>query len=138
MRIVVTGDRAWSCDELAVTVVQRLIARYGRDIVIVHGGSPGVDESFSKACKRLGITADARIANWPQTGHPTIGSRNRDLIKDGADLCVAVHRRIAASQRTLDCVNQAIQADIPTFLIADERAIPGRLHRMDARLRETA
>jgi hypothetical protein len=43
MRIVVTGDRMWACDELALTVVKRLIARYGREILIVHGGSPGVN-----------------------------------------------------------------------------------------------
>jgi hypothetical protein len=134
MRIVITGDRAWSCDELAMAVLQRLITRYGRDIVIIHGGSPGVDESFNEACTSLGITVEPRPANWPHTGHPTIGSKNRELIKDGADLCIAVHRRIGASQRTLDCVNQAIQADIPTFLIADERAVPSQLQRADARL----
>jgi hypothetical protein len=134
MRIVVTGERAWSCDELALVLLQRLIARYGRNIVIIHGGSPGVDESFNKACKSLGIAVESRVANWPHTGHPTIGSKNRELIKGGADLCIAVHRRIAASQRTLDCVHQALQADIPTFLIVDERAIPSRLTRADPRL----
>ena len=72
MRIVVTGERAWACDELAMIVLQRLIARYGRDIVIVHGGCPGVDESFNKACKSLGITVEVRLASWPQTGTPTI------------------------------------------------------------------
>jgi hypothetical protein len=36
--------------------------------------------------------------------------------------------------RTLDCVRQAIQADIPTFLIADEQAAPSRLRRADPRL----
>ena len=50
MRIVVTGDRTWACDDLAVAVVQRLIAQYGQDIVVVHAGSVGVDEfSISRA-----------------------------------------------------------------------------------------
>jgi hypothetical protein len=134
MRIVVTGERAWVCDELAMVVLERLIARYGREIVIIHGGAAGVDESFSKACKSLGIALDVRLASWPQTGNPTIGTRNRELIKDGADLCIALHRSIGTSQRTRDCARQAIQAGIPTFLIADERAIPSRLQRADARL----
>jgi hypothetical protein len=125
-------------DDGAVVLTGQLtlsqIDRLGRDIAIIHGGSPGVDESFNKACRSVGITVEARVANWPHTGHPTIGSRNRELVKDGADLCIAVHRRIGASQRTRDCVDQAIQADIPTFLIADERAIPSRLTRTDPRL----
>jgi hypothetical protein len=33
-----------------------------------------------------------------------------------------------------DCVLQALQAGIPTFLIADEQAGPSRFKRADARL----
>jgi hypothetical protein len=114
--------------------LQRLIARHGPDLVIVHGCDSGVDESFSRACKSLGIAVEARVANWRQTGVPTVGARNRELIKDGADLCIALHRSIAASQRTKNCVRQAIQAGIPTFLIADDRAIPSRMRARDPRL----
>ena len=35
MRIVVTGDRDWSCPDLAARILRRLVARYGRDIVII-------------------------------------------------------------------------------------------------------
>jgi hypothetical protein len=127
MRIVVTGDRMWACDELALAVVKRTIAKFGREIVIVHGGSPGVDESFNQACKQFGIAVEARLPNWGQTGPPTIGSRNRELIKAGADLCIALHQSIESSELTRDCVKQAIQAGIPTFLIEDEQAVPRRL-----------
>jgi hypothetical protein len=37
MRIIVTGDRFWVCNPLAAAILERLIARYGSDIVIVHG-----------------------------------------------------------------------------------------------------
>jgi acetylglutamate kinase len=47
MRILITGDRHWSCMELAERVVSRLIARYGYDLVIVHGGANGVDQAFA-------------------------------------------------------------------------------------------
>jgi hypothetical protein len=135
MRILITGDRAWQCDDLAVAVLQRLVSRYGREIIIVHGGCPGVDECFNKACAGLAIAVDVRLANWPQTGMPTIGSRNRELIKPGADLCIALHQAISTSQRTKDCVRQAIQAGIPTFLLEDERAIPKRVKPGDKRLK---
>jgi hypothetical protein len=127
MRIVVTGDRMWACDKLALAVLKRLIARYGREIFIVHGGSPGVDESFNQACKHLGISVEARLPNWGQTGPPTVGSRNRELLKAGADLCIALHQSIESSDLTRDCVRQAMQAGIQTFLIEDERAVPRRL-----------
>jgi hypothetical protein len=39
MRII-TGDRDWDCPVLATLVVDRLVARYGRDnLVIVHGAA---------------------------------------------------------------------------------------------------
>jgi len=64
MRIVVTGDRFWPCNQLAVTILRRLVARYGPEIVIVHGGDPGVDESFAMACRGLGITVEACLSDW--------------------------------------------------------------------------
>ena len=134
MRIVVAGDRAWRCGELATAILRRLVKRYGANFTIVHGGQNGVDESFDTACKNLGIAVEVRLPNWPHTGLPTIGNKNRELIKDGADLCIALHRSISRSVRTLDRVHQALQADIPTFLIADEHAVPSRLRRADPRL----
>ena len=38
MRILVTGDRHWHCDDLAEQVLNRLLARYGPGLTIVHGG----------------------------------------------------------------------------------------------------
>jgi hypothetical protein len=134
MRIVVTGERAWVCEELAMVVLRRLIARYDREIVIVHGGAAGVDDCFSKACKSLGIAVEARLANWPQTGTATIGNRNRELIKDGANLCIALRRSIAKSKDTKNCILHALNAGVPTYLIDDEGAIPRRLTVGDPRL----
>ena len=129
MRIVVAGERARACDELATVVLQRLIARYGRKIVILHGGEAGVDESFSKACKSLGIAVEARLANWPQAGPFMLWSKNRELVNDGADPCIALHRSIGTSRRTRDCARKAIKKGIPTCLIADEQAVPCRVAR---------
>ncbi len=61
MRILVTGDRHWRCDELAERVVNRLLARYGPDLVIIHGGAPGVDQSFS-----------GRAGSWVSRSSPTL------------------------------------------------------------------
>jgi len=134
MRIVVTGDRFWPCNQLAVTILRRLVARYGPDIVIVHGGDPGVDESFAMACKGLRITVEACLSNWCRGGIPSGQERNQAMIARGADLCIAPHRSITPSKRTKDCIRHALAAGIPTFLIEDERAIPRRIEAGDERL----
>jgi hypothetical protein len=133
--IVVTGDKDWSCPDLAARILRRLVARYGHDIVIIHGNEPGVDASFAAATKELGITAEARVIDRKNTGFPTVGQRNRELLLGGADICLAVHDRIASCPRTLDCVLQASQDGIPTNGIENVHAIPRRIKRGDSRLR---
>jgi hypothetical protein len=64
MRIVITGERHWRCDELAEQIVNRLLARYGPDSVVVRGGAPGVNPTFAEACQELGVVAESLPANW--------------------------------------------------------------------------
>ena len=61
MRIVVAGDKDWSCPDLAARILRRLVARYSRDLVIIHGNETGVDASFAAAATELGIAAEARV-----------------------------------------------------------------------------
>jgi YspA, cpYpsA-related SLOG family len=134
MRILIVGDRHWNCADLAEQIVSRLLARYGPNLTIVHGGEPGVDQAVAMACRELGVAVEPRLAPWHQTGLPTIATKNRELIKAAPDLCVAVHQTIGDSKRTRDCVLQAVQAGITTYLIENERAIPSRLKARDKRL----
>jgi hypothetical protein len=60
-----------------------------------------------------------------QTGFLTVGQRNRELLLGGADLCIAIHDRIASCPRTRDCVQQALQDGIATYGIENQHAIPG-------------
>jgi hypothetical protein len=135
MRIVVAGDKDWTCPDLAARTLRQLVARYGRAIIIVHGNEPGVDSSFAAAAKELGIAVEARVIDRKNTGFPTVGQPNRELLLGGADLCIAVHDRIASCPRTLDCVRQALQDGIPTYGIENQHAIARRIKRGDSRLR---
>jgi hypothetical protein len=56
------------------------------------------------------------------------------MVESGADLCIALHRSIAKSKGTKNCILHALHAGIPTYLIEDERAVPRRLAESDARL----
>jgi YspA, cpYpsA-related SLOG family len=62
MRIVITGDTEWDCRELASRALRRIVARYGPDIVVVHGNELGVDSSFAAAASELGVTAGTPIS----------------------------------------------------------------------------
>jgi hypothetical protein len=55
-RILAVGDRNWHCPDSAEKIVGRLLARYGADLLIVHGGESGVDEAVATACLKLRVS----------------------------------------------------------------------------------
>ena len=86
------------------------------------------------ACRKLGITAEAHLADRKGLGNVAGPTRNREMVEAGAALCVALHRRIGASKGTKDCVRQALAAGIPVYLIEDNRRVPRRIEASDKRL----
>jgi YspA, cpYpsA-related SLOG family len=114
MRILVTGDRFWACHKLAVGIIRRHVQPYGPDIVIVHGGATGVDESFATAAKGLGVAADAHPGNWRGVGaarEESEADQKREMVRAGAGLCLAVHRFTFNSKGTKDYARLAVEAD---------------------------
>jgi hypothetical protein len=79
------------------------------------------------------VTAELRMIDRHRTGHPTIEQRNCELLMGRADMCIAVHSRIAECRRTVHLVHQALQRGIPTYGIENVHAIPRRIKRGDAR-----
>ena len=79
----------------------RLISRYGRDLVIIHGGAPGVDNAFAAACKQFEIKSESHLADWKGLGNiagpaqPGDGRIGRRLVHRG---CIA-RLRPARGQR---------------------------------------
>jgi hypothetical protein len=136
---------------LAAEVVKRLLVRYGPDLVIVHGGAPGIDWSFTQACGDIGVKVEVHPARWDVLDVPgavvrvnhhgvrynaNAGPiRNAAMVAAGAGMCVAFHRFLRQSRGTKDCVRRAIEAGIPTYLVDSEEARPRRLRAGDTRLR---
>ncbi len=151
MRVIITGGRNWTAHELAENILNRLLARYGPGIVIVHGGAAGIDRSFADACGDLGIEQEMHEARWEELDHPQAvirhdkagrafnskagPIRNQKMVDAGADMCLAFHRAISASKGTKDCAKRALAAGIPTYLIDSEAGEPKRLQAGDGRLR---
>ncbi len=129
--VVITGDRFWGCPDLAEQVLNRLLARYGPDLVIIHGGANGVDQAFHVAARELGIDVEPHLADWKGLANIAGTARNREMVEAGADLCLALHRSLETSKGTKDCVRQALAAGIPVYLIEDERAVPRRVLAVD-------
>ncbi len=137
MRILVAGDRNWVCRDLAKSVIERLIARYGRDLVIVHGAATGVDTAFSDAARDAGLNVEPHEVtgvDWNYYGERAGPLRNAKMVQLGADLCIAVHRNLRASHGTKDCATRAIAAGIPTFIVGSDDGAPVRLDANDSRL----
>jgi hypothetical protein len=134
IHIVISGDRHWRCDDLAEQVLNRLLARNGPNLVIVHGGANGVDQAFHLGAQALAIDVEPHLANWQSLGNIAGPSRNREMVNSGADLCIALRRTLETSKGTKDCVRQALAAGIAVWLIEDDRAVPRRVQADDERL----
>jgi hypothetical protein len=130
VRILITGSRDWACHELAESVIARLIARYGPNLVIVHGGARGVDLSFEMAAKEHDLVTEPHPADWSQ-GRRAGPLRNEAMVAAGATLCIAVSRDIKSSKGTAGCARLALAAGIPTVLIDNDEGVTRWLTRED-------
>ena len=129
-RVIVTGCRHWRCEALAERTLRRMKERYGDDLTIVHGAAPGVDTAFNLACRKLGIRREPHPADWAGLGNAAGPIRNGEMVRLGAAFVLAVHRDLAGSKGTKDCVRQAQAAGIPVWLIANDSDHPP--HRLEA------
>jgi hypothetical protein len=116
----------------------------------MHGRAPGIDASFADACDDLSVQHEPHPARWKdleavgavvkydRRRHPYNANagpeRNAEMVAAGAEMCVALHRFLASSKGTKDCVRRAIEAGIPTYLIDSEAPVPRRLRADDGRL----
>jgi hypothetical protein len=134
---LVVGNRHHTCLERAERIVSRLLAPSGPSILLIHGGGPGVRNSFASASRDLGISTEPHLADWKGLGSIASPVRNKEMVDSGANLCIAIHRSIARSMSAKTCILHALKAGIPIYLIEDERAIPRRLEFKDTPLATT-
>jgi hypothetical protein len=103
-------------------------------LVVVHGGAPGVDQSFKVAGRELGLTVEPHLADWKGLDNVAGPMRIQEMVEAGADLCIALHRTLQTSKGTKDCIRQALAAGIPVYLIEDGSATPRRILAGDTRI----
>ena len=132
MRILRTGQRDWECRPLARAIIGRLTRKYGSKIVIVHGNGNGVDQAFAIECREGNITVEAHPAKW-ELGKRAGPLRNAEMIATKPDFVTAIHRDLARSKGTKDCVKQALEAGLDVFLFDSEHGEPKRIKAADER-----
>lgn len=92
-RILVTGSRTWidlkaMHDALADAVTE--LAGTHSSVVIVHGACPtGADKIAVQWARRNGIHHEPHPADWSRHGRAAGPRRNAEMVKLGADLCLA-------------------------------------------------
>lgn len=124
-RVIVTGSRDWYARDLAVRVVGRMVERYGREnLTIVTGGAPGIDLAFDHAAVILNVKREGHPADWKNLGRRAGPVRNAAMVAAGADFVLAVHRDLAGSKGTRDCVAQALAAGLRVYLIDSDAGEP--------------
>jgi hypothetical protein len=130
VRVIITGSRNWTCHALARRVIARLIARHG-EVDIVQGAAAGVDHAFVKAAYDAACGVCSYAADWEKFGKRAGPLRNQEMVDAGADFCIAVHRSLARSRGTKDCVERCLAAGIPVYLIDSEDGEPKRVRAID-------
>lgn len=133
VRLIISGDRNWNCDDLSRRVVAQLVERFGADLILVHGDARGVDDAFAAACQARGVVHEPHPARWDDIGKGAGPRRNQEMIDAGVDFVIAVHRNLAWSRGTRDLVKRSLKAGIPVYLIDSEDGEPRRIREIPER-----
>lgn len=118
MRVLVTGSRTWEAEEVIRTALDILLKEceaIGDYLTVVHGACPKGADAIAEAWYRehrqnRSVGVDRFPANWREHGKSAGFKRNDDMVRAGADLCLAFIR--GRSNGATHCANSAERAGI--------------------------
>lgn len=126
MKVILTGSRDWPKRGPVLALMRGLAAEDGFEEFVLGDCPTGLDAIALKICEDLGYAHKKFIAHWDQYGRAAGPRRNGHMIAYARQnlstrvICFAF-RTDGISQGTDDCMAQARQAGVPTYLI---RALP--------------
>lgn len=136
-RILVTGSRDWSDEELIASVLQPyLVAARSQQVILVHGACPtGADAIASKVWKAGGGVEERHPADWSR-GRGGGPQRNAHMVALGASVCLAFIGQCTSprchlvgghdSHGATGCADLAEAAGIPTYCFRDVQEVSAR------------
>jgi len=117
--ILFTGSRIWNNPRPVIQKIQSLVTEY-KDVTFIHGYADGLDRIVHIYCKAHNILVRGYKAKWKQYGISAGPIRNQYMIdnqkaiEQPIDVCYAYP--VENSIGTIDMINRAISAHIPTFV----------------------
>ena len=95
MRILITGSREWIDKSTLNEAIGDEYIKSGldhEDITLVHGTAPGADSMAAELAEYFGFNIEAYPADWEKHGRRAGFVRNAEMVKLGADICLAFIR----------------------------------------------
>lgn len=114
MRVLVTGSREWDMPEVIVKALWEAwtVRDRGDEFIVVHGDcKKGADQFADQAARRYGWHVERHPADWERHGKAAGFRRNNEMVKAGADVCLAFIRN--ESRGATQCAMAAEWAGIP-------------------------
>jgi hypothetical protein len=117
-RILVTGSRYWA-DRNAIAqalIEARDSARTtgAHRLVLVHGAARGADSIAAHYARMWGWLIEPHPADWSLHGKAAGHRRNAEMVRAGADICLAFP--LGESRGTRGCMALAEKAGIPVIV----------------------
>jgi hypothetical protein len=92
-RVLITGSRDWTDRPTIERALSDVRDLWGTDVVLVSGACPdGADRLCEEVAESLGWTVDRYHAEWDRLGKGAGFIRNEQMVRDGADMCLAFIR----------------------------------------------
>jgi hypothetical protein len=121
MKVLCTGSREWTNDE----IIRRELSLLPPGTIIVHGHCPwGADAIVDRIARELGFEVRRYPARWGTYRRGYDGNaRNQRMIDEEHrsdepfDLCLAFPKNTIQWGGTMDCMERAREAGIPTKVV---------------------
>lgn len=115
MRILVCGDRNWTCRDTIESVLSEYL---NDDLVVIHGACRGADLIAGDVAKSHGVRVMEFPADWKAHGLSAGPIRNGQMLTEGKpDLVIAFHENLRASKGTKNMLAQAKEAGVRCVVV---------------------
>lgn len=125
MRILVTGSREWTDDEVITKALSGLMEEELKDCVLIHGDAAGADKIADQTVRAWqsmwgGWCIDRYPALWDLHGKAAGPIRNAQMLTEGKpDICLAFP--LPGSKGTWDMIRKANEAGVEVRIIPPSR-----------------
>ena len=124
--VLVCGSRDWTDEDAVREQLERAVARFGGErLVVIAGGARGADRMAEACARGLGLAVEVYPARWDRHGRSAGYRRNVRMLDRLADFG---HRYVIAfsngSRGTQHTIDEARRRGIPVRVVGREARPP--------------